>query len=104
VKLRVGDVILGPREDSDAAVAYADQFSLTGEMMYEGLWASVRFDRNSLFLVVGVTEPDPNDVTWYNRQPIDFQVDLLALEVGYFFKLRGQLADVVATCDVMRRE
>jgi hypothetical protein len=99
VKLQVGDVIMGPKQDS-----YADQFSLTGEMLHEGLWASVRFERESLFLVVGVSEPEPDVVTWYNKHPIDFQVDLLALEVGYHFKLRGQIAQLTATCDVMRRE
>lgn len=99
MKLQVGDVILGPKED-----AYADQFTLTGEMLWEGLWASVRFDRNSLFLVVDVAEPDVDDVTWYNKQPVDFQVSLLALEVGYHFKLRGQLTHLIATCDVIRRE
>lgn len=99
MKLQVGDIILGPREES-----YADQFALSGEMLYEGLWASVRFERNSLFLVLGVLEPDPDDITWYNKEPVDFQVDLLALEVGYRFKLRGQLAHLVAMCDVMRRE
>lgn len=99
MSLHVGDVIVGPKQES-----YIDRFSLTGEMLYEGLWAAVRFEKESLFLVVDVHVPSSDVVMWHNKKVPDFQVELLALEVGYRFMFRGELTQLLATCDVMSRE
>lgn len=93
---RVGDVIIGPKDDSRS-------YELFGQLLHNGHWSFVRFERSAIMLIVDVTKDVP-PVLGIDKEPIDFEIELFALEIGYRFKFRGLFKHILTTCDVIRRE